>query len=100
MNAARKAPPGRPSGFLLRGSLTDQISSIEVGQTVTRSTRIPIADVTRELVAEEHKSLANSLGSSVYRVQRDTGKVFSIERGELLLASGDMLIVAVVTRTK
>lgn len=102
-NPATKRKTGIPRGFRFAGSIADQIGNLQVGESVSRVTRLLLSEATPEKVQAIYNSMTSSLGSGLYRVERDkpgTAENFKTERGQCFTNDGAVLLVVAVSRIK
>lgn len=95
--------PGMARGFRMRGSISDQIANMQPGETISRCVRLQPAEATAERVQSEYQSMTSSLGSGLYRIDRDkpgTAENFKTERGQCFTSEGAVLLLVAVTRMK
>lgn len=84
------------------GSFTAAIIDLEVGETASRATRLPV-HYTLEQVVEDmatHKeSFRNAITASVRNARNKTGATYMIEVVDTLTAQRGLYLIALVTRT-
>jgi hypothetical protein len=100
-NPIAKRKNGIPRGFRFAGSVADQITKLEIGETVSRAQRLAPHEGTKERIEKTYASLASSLSSGLYRVDRDLPGIrdqFKTERGQYFTTDGALMLVVTVSR--
>jgi len=80
-------------------SLANRITRLELGRTVAESVRLDFDKTTRDAFRETVKALRSTMSKAAERARGRSGNEYSIETGDFLTRSGDLMIVATVTRT-
>lgn len=94
---------GIPRGFRFAGSISDQIAKLEVGESVARCVRLTPTEATPERLQSEFNTMTSSLGSGLYRIDRNkpgSAENFKTERVQGFTNDGAILAVVAVSRIK
>lgn len=79
-------------------SLAALVKELREGETVSRSVRIPLTDLTDESVAKKLASMRNSMNQTAGRVRESTERGFRVESGSFI-TSDNTAVMLVVTIT-
>lgn len=80
------------------GSARAVIAQLVEGESFASCKRLPIVRLTRERVSREITDLRNTINGAMQRAARETGCEYTLDTVQLLTASRDLMLVAVVTR--
>lgn len=80
------------------GSARAFIAQLNEGESFSQCKRLPITRLSREKVSREITDLRNTVNGAMQRAARETGCEYTIDTVQLLTASRDLMLVAVVTR--
>jgi hypothetical protein len=80
------------------GSARAFIAQLSEGESFSQCRRLPITRLSREKVSREITDLRNTVNGAMQRAAKETGAEYTIDTVQLLTASRDLMLVAVVTR--
>jgi hypothetical protein len=101
--ASDKPKKGIARGFRYAGSISDQLSKLQVGECLTRAARLQPNEATPSHIQTIYGSLTTSLSSGLYRIERDspgTSENYKTERGQFFTNDGALILVVAVSRIK
>lgn len=80
------------------GSTRAFIVQLDEGESFAQCKRLPIGRLTREKVSREIMDLRNTTNGAMQRAAKETGCEYTLDTVQILTASRDLMLVAVVTR--
>lgn len=83
---------------VLSNSSRAYITQLVEGESYAQCKRLPIARLTRERISREITDLRNTTNGAMQRATRETGREYTLDTVQVLTASRDIMLVAVVTR--
>lgn len=77
-------------------SFTAMAKALREGESISRSIRIPIDEVTEKNVKKRTKNLRNNLNQLAIRARETTERGYRVESGQFMTHDGTALIITVV----
>lgn len=98
MSRKKQQPEPEDNEALNIPTVTQQISDLQIGQSISFAERLDGDNATKEAIQAARKRLRNIVASPINRVRIRTGQTYLQEGGEITTRNLDVLVIVVVTR--
>lgn len=87
-------------GFRVKGSISEQIDALNVGETIAKASRIAPEEYPFSDIEATYEGMTSTLTAAMYRHRRDHGesRQFKTERGRFSTNDNSIVLVVILTR--